>query len=303
MAATEPPDDLFLFRALMGTAADSIFFKDRDCRLIRANRMMATSLGFADPAELIGKTDIELFGEEFGRRTRHDDLRVMETRRSIVGQIEGRLMDNGQTNWTLSSKMPLYDDSGNVIGLVGITHEINEIRQAEVALQHLATHDTLTDLPNRFLLVDRINQLAAHSFRAGTAFAILYMDIDGFKEINDNFGHDVGDQVLRAVAQRLTRAVRQSDTVARIGGDEFVVIVEALNAHAGPEIVATKVEQALATPLILGGHRVKVGVSIGIAFYPVNATDTDTLLRMADQAMYQAKREGGNRYRVCARPG
>ena len=165
--------DVFLFHALMENEVDSIYFKDRQCRLLRVSRKMADSLGFSDPAELIGKTDIDLYGEAFGQGTRLDDMRVMETGRPIIGLIESRQLDDGQTNWTLSTKLPLRDESGNVIGLVGITRDINEIRQTEVALQHLATHDTLTDLPNRFLMIDRLNQLLARARRSGTAFAVL----------------------------------------------------------------------------------------------------------------------------------
>ncbi len=140
--------DEFLFRALMDNGADSIYFKDRQCRLLRVSRTMAENLGFVDPAELIGKSDVDLFGEAFGQATRLDDLRVMETGRPIVGLIESRPLGNGQTNWTLSTKVPMRDASGTVIGLAGITRDINEIRQTEVALQHLATHDALTGLPN-----------------------------------------------------------------------------------------------------------------------------------------------------------
>jgi diguanylate cyclase (GGDEF)-like protein/PAS domain S-box-containing protein len=299
MSAPLPPDDSFLFRALMDDAEDSIYFKDRECRLFRVSRKMATSLGFTDPAELIGNTDIDLYGEAFGRSTRLDDLRVMETNRSIIGLMESRQLDNGQINWTLASKFPLHDKSGGVIGLVGITREINEIRQTEVALQHLATHDALTDLPNRFLMVDRIGQLLARAKRSNAAFAVLFMDIDGFKGVNDTHGHEVGDLLLSAVAQRLTKRVRQSDTVARIGGDEFVIILEAVREKRAAAAVAQKVERALAAPYLLQGHSLRITASIGISLYPENGEDADTLLRAADSAMYIAKREGGNRHKTC----
>jgi diguanylate cyclase (GGDEF)-like protein/PAS domain S-box-containing protein len=299
MSGIEHLDDLFLFRALMESTADSIYFKDRECRLLRVSRKMAMSLGFDDPAQLIGKTDSELYGEEFGRGTRLDDLRVMETGRSIVGLVESRQLGNGQMNWTLASKLPLRDSDGKVVGLVGITRDINEIRETEVALQRLATHDTLTELPNRFLATDRMNQLLHRSQRAGTPFAVLFMDIDRFKEINDIHGHEAGDELLRAAARRLARVTRKSDTVARLGGDEFVIIVETLNLGAGAETVAEKVERAFARAFLLQGTRVTVGVSIGISYYPANGMDTETLLRAADRAMYQAKREGGNRHRTC----
>ena len=310
MASKPVPDSLndeFLFAALMESTADSIYFKDRDCRLLRVSRKMAKDLGFADPADLVGKTDIDLFGETFGQGTLADDLRIMDMDRPIIGMIESRQMGGDRTNWTLTTKLPLHDDSGAVVGLVGITREINEIRQTEVALQHLATHDTLTDLPNRFLLVDRLGQLLTSAGRSDTAFAVLFMDIDGFKGVNDSHGHEAGDQLLRDVARRLTKSVRRSDTVARIGGDEFVVVLERVHQVGEADAVADKIRLALAAPYLLKSHEVRVTVSIGISFYPENGENADTLLRAADYAMYLAKRQGGNRHLTCLpglpRPG
>jgi diguanylate cyclase (GGDEF)-like protein/PAS domain S-box-containing protein len=299
MTVPKPPSEEFLFRALMESTADSIYFKDRHCRLLRVSRKMAKDLGYSDPAELTGKTDVDLFGEQFGRRTRLDDTSIMETGRPIIGVVESRRVEGGRTNWTLTTKLPLYGDDGEIIGLVGITREINEMRETEVALQHLATHDTLTDLPNRFLMVDRLSQLLSRASRSGNAFSVLFMDVDGFKEINDTHGHEVGDQVLCAVADRLTKNVRHSDTVARIGGDEFVVIMETVHSIPDAEMVAEKLRAAVARPLVLQQHKLSVTVSIGISFFPDNGTDADTLLRAADYAMYLAKRDGGNRHLTC----
>jgi diguanylate cyclase (GGDEF)-like protein/PAS domain S-box-containing protein len=299
MSSPNPPSDLFLFHALMENTADSIYFKDRQCRLLRVSRKMAQDLGFSDPSELVGKTDIDLFGETFGLGTQLDDIRIMESNRPIIGVIESRRLDNGRTNWTLTTKLPLLDESGIVIGLVGITREINEMRETEVALQHLATHDTLTDLPNRFLMVDRLSQLLSRAQRSGSAFAVLYMDIDRFKEVNDSHGHEFGDLLLRAVAKRLSKSVRQSDTVARIGGDEFVIILETVHELREAGAVGLHVQRALAKSFTLDRQRVSITASIGISFYPQNGADPDTLLRAADYAMYLAKREGGNRHVAC----
>ncbi len=307
MSLPKLPNDVFLFHALMESTADSIYFKDRQYRLLRVSRKMAQDLGFADPAELVGKTDVDLFGEAFGLATRRDDERIMETDRPIVGEVESRLLDNGRTNWTLTTKLPLHDEAGKVIGLVGITREINEMRQTEVALQHLATHDTLTNLPNRFLMEDRLSQLLSRARRSNTAFAVLFMDVDRFKDFNDTHGHEFGDLLLRAIALRLTRSVRQSDTVARIGGDEFVIILETVHQVSDADTVALKVLHAIARPFALQRQRVKATISIGVSFYPDNGGDADTLVRAADYAMYLAKRGGGNRHVTCLpglpRPG
>jgi len=299
MALPDPPSDGFLFHALMESTADSIYFKDRQCRLLRVSRKMAQDLGFADPAQLIGKTDVDLFGEVFGQGTRLDDMRIMETDSPMVGAIESRQLDDGRANWTLTTKLPLHNGSGDVVGLVGITREINELQQVGMALEHLATHDTLTDLPNRYLMADRLNQMLARARRFGTPFAVLFMDLDRFKDVNDAHGHEFGDLLLKAVADRLTSSVRQSDTVARLGGDEFVIILETVRRFQDAEAVALNVERALAKSFTLRRHRVRVTVSVGISFYPENGEDADTLLRAADYAMYLAKREGGDRHLIC----
>jgi diguanylate cyclase (GGDEF)-like protein/PAS domain S-box-containing protein len=289
----------FLFRALMASTADSIYFKDRDCRYLRASKKMATDLGFDDPSGIVGKSDVDLFGLEFGLETRRDEIRVMETDRPLVGTIESVLLPNGRHNWVLTTKLPMHGADGSVIGLVGITREINEIRQVELALQHLATHDPLTDLPNRFLMTDRVNQTLARARGSGAGFAMLFMDIDNFKEINDAHGHEFGDLLLRAVAQKLTKSVRQADTVARMGGDEFVVVLDTVTKETEADAVARHVADALAKAFTVQGHKVKITVSIGVSFFPDNGGDAEALLKSADYAMYLAKHEGGNRHMVC----
>ena len=292
-------DDGFLFRSLMETMVDSIYFKDRQCRLVRVNRKMALDLGRADPAELIGRTDIELFGREFGETTMLDDARIMETDEPIIGLTESRQLESGQVNWTLTTKTPLHDLSGTVVGLLGITREINELKRAEMTLEHLATHDTLTGLPNRYLMFDRLNQLLVRAARYGLSFAILFIDLDGFKRINDSRGHDVGDLVLRGVAERLTRNLRAADTVARIGGDEFVVLLESLRAGPDATALADKIRSTVGMPFALPGGDAAVTVSIGIGQYPDDGRDAEELLKAADVAMYRAKR----RRAAAAPPG
>ena len=292
-------DDGFLFRSLMETMVDSIYFKDRQCRLVRVNRKMALDLGRADPEELIGRTDIELFGREFGEMTMLDDARIMETDEPIIGLTESRRLEGGHVNWTLTTKTPLHDAAGNVVGLLGITREINELKRAEITLEHLATHDTLTGLPNRFLMFDRLNQLLVRAARYQSSFAILFIDLDGFKRINDSRGHDVGDLVLRGVAERLTRNLRAADTVARIGGDEFVVLLESLRAGPDATALADKIRSTVGMPFALPGGDAAVTVSIGIGQYPDDGRDAEELLKAADVAMYRAKR----RRAAAAPPG
>jgi diguanylate cyclase (GGDEF)-like protein/PAS domain S-box-containing protein len=291
-------DDGFLFRSLMETTRDSVYVKDRRCRLQRVSRSMAASLGFDHPRDLVGKTDVDLFGLEFGQRTFVEEIRIMEADEPMSGLVESRQLEGGGQNWTLTSKLPLHDAAGNVIGLIGITREINELKQAEMSLEFLATHDMLTGLPNRYLMMDRLGQVLARSDRDGTGFAVLFVDIDDFKAINDSGGHPAGDHVLRTLAERLRAGARAGDTVARMGGDEFVIVLE--NAtRTGARVVADKLRTAAAAPMVFQRRRIRATVSVGISLYPDHATDAQGLLTAADFAMYLAKKKGKNAHVVC----
>ena len=209
-------DESLWLNALMENTADSIYIKNRECRLVRVSRKMAMDLGFSDPADLIGKTDTDLFGEVFGQKTKLDDLKVMETGQPIIGLVESRALPNDEINWTSTTKIPVYDEDRTIIGLLGITREINELKRTEQDLEFLATHDLLTALPNRYLLLDRLEQTIMRAARNENIFAVLYIDLDGFKSINDRFGHDVGDQVLKQIATRLA-----ASKLPRIGIDRL----------------------------------------------------------------------------------
>lgn len=291
-------DDGFLFRALMEATSDSVYVKDRDCRLQRVSRSMAINLGFSDPADLIGKTDADLFGPDFAQRTFMEDRRIMEANEPTGGLIESRQLANGGVNWTLTSKQPLHDDRGRIVGLMGITREINELKQVETSLQYLATHDTLTSLPNRYLLMDRLSQVLARALREKTSFALLFVDIDDFKNINDTGGHAAGDDLLRSVAERLRSSLRASDTVARIGGDEFVLVLETTD-RAGAVIAAEKIRALIAAPVFLFGRLASVTATVGISLFPEHARDAEGMLAAADNAMYLRKKDGKDGLLVC----
>jgi diguanylate cyclase (GGDEF)-like protein/PAS domain S-box-containing protein len=299
MSTSDPRSEDFQFRALMENTEDSIYFKDRDCRLLRVSRRMADNLGFSDASEVIGKTDADLFGKAFGQRTLLEDLRIMESNEPIIGLVESRIVGPSETNWTLTTKVPLHDAAGAVVGLLGITREINELKRTELNLQHMATHDSVTGLPNRYLMTDRLNQTLAQSARVGSISAVLFLDIDNFKAINDARGHEFGDDVLRALGATLVGTVRGSDTVSRIGGDEFVIILDTLERRENAGLVADKILRSVAKPFTLKRHKVNMTVTIGIAIHPDNGSEAEALLGAADYAMYLAKGEGKNRSLVC----
>jgi diguanylate cyclase (GGDEF)-like protein/PAS domain S-box-containing protein len=284
-------DESLILNALRDNVADSIYFKDRHCRLLWASRKMALTLGYDDPDEVIGKTDRELFGEEFGQKTMIDDLGVMETEQPIIGLVESRALPNGQINWTSTTKLPIHDKDGAVIGLLGITREINDLKRAEQDLQYLATHDILTSLPNRFLLLDRMEQTIRRARRNDSLFAVLYIDLDGFKAINDQYGHDAGDRVLKQVATRLNASVRDSDTVARMGGDEFAIILDMIEEPEDSMFVAQKIRESISEEFEMPASQAKMTASIGISIYPKHGLSVAPLLKAADHAMYKAKKK------------
>lgn len=196
---------------------------------------------------------------------------------------------------------PLLPDMGGVAGIVVLFRDISSRRQQEKALQRRATLDALTGLSNRAEFNHQLVERIAAANRSETSLALLYLDLDRFKAINDSRGHHAGDQVLQAVAQRLRDCLRGSDLVARLGGDEFAIVLQGSDPHRAASRVAGKILQALTKEIGLDdGSAVQTGISIGIALYPDDSTHADELLRSADQAMYQAKGGGRNGFRFCS---
>lgn len=290
--------DELCFQALMEHTADSVYFKDRKCRLQRANRKMVSELGLAAPGDLVGKTDVDLFGEIAGARAMLEDTRIMESGEPVFGLIESRRSPDGQTNWTLTNKVPVRDRQGKVIGLMGITREIGELKQNEKNLRHLATHDFLTDLPNRYLMHDRLEQVLARAKRSRSPFAILRIDLTGFKALNNSHGHDAGDVLLRQVGERLKKCVRTTDSVARPGADKFEIILATLQRVEDVAVVAQKVQECFAQPFGLKGEQIRMGASIGISLYPDHGKDVESLLSAANYATTLSKRRPGS-FVIC----
>ncbi len=217
--------------------------------------------------------------------------------------IHDHLLASGQTRKYELTATPLRATDGAIIGIVEIAHDVTErvrleetLRQSETRMSHLARHDPLTGLPNRILLLERIDRAMARARRSGGMAAVLFLDLDGFKQINDTGGHTAGDHALRIVAERLRSCSRETDTVARAGGDEFAFVLEQV---ANPQQVATvarKILDNLDPAIELDGQKVRLGGSIGASLFPNHGDDANTLLGRADAAMYTVKAEGGNGY-------
>lgn len=196
------------------------------------------------------------------------------------------------------SAAPIHDSAGQLCGAVVVFHDISESKAMTEKMAFLAQHDFLTKLPNRVLLNDRIQQAIEHNARRKTTLSILFLDLDNFKDINDDLGHDVGDDLLRSVANRISACLRSSDTISRAGGDEFVILILDCNQTKTARIIAEKILNALASPHLIGEHTLRITTSIGISTYPTHGNTAETLIKNADYAMYQAKKKGRNNYQI-----
>lgn len=206
------------------------------------------------------------------------------------------LHKSGHIGWIESMCVPIYDDDNTMIGALGINRDITDrVAEAE-RLRHLAHYDQLTQIPNRYLLLERIDHLIVQCERNANSFALLYIDLDKFKVINDTKGHALGDKLLQEAVSRLGGCVRHSDTIARIGGDEFVVLLENTSSKDDITVMAEKFIDSLRKEFIIEDEAFVISCSIGISIYNENGRTTDALLSYADNAMYKAKSQGEGLY-------
>ncbi len=212
-----------------------------------------------------------------------------------VGEVWNR-HKNGKVYAELQTISAVKDHKGTLQYYVSLFSDITPMLEHRQELEHIAHYDPLTDLPNRVLLADRLRQALAHSQRRRQSVAVLYLDLDGFKDVNDRFGHDCGDQLLVLIANRLKETLRDGDTLARIGGDEFVAVLADINTAHDCEPILTRMLEAASSAAHVGGDTLQVSASIGVTMYPQDSSDADLLLRHADQAMYMAKQSGRNCY-------
>ncbi len=200
----------------------------------------------------------------------------------------------------ISKPFNLMEAKTRIHNMLEVRLLYKELERYSRALESLAMHDALTGLPNRRLLMDRLSLAIAHAHRNKRTMAVMYLDLDGFKQINDTLGHDAGDTLLRMVAARLVAAVRQEDTVARLGGDEFVIALWELSHAENVAKLVSKVIQAVSQPYSIQGCDVSMTASVGVGIYPAHGEEMETLMKSADLALYEAKRTGKNDYRIAA---
>ncbi|MGD0982679.1 MAG: EAL domain-containing protein [Acidimicrobiales bacterium] len=292
---------------LLATTEERVYFKDVRSRflLVSAGWIAAiTPDRTAD--EIIGKTDFDFFSKEHASAAFEDEQRIIRTGEPMVGKLERETFRNGMSPWVSTTKMPLRDERGQIIGTFGISRDVTAQIRAESALAYQVLHDPVTGLANRVALMDRLTQAVAGLERQPGRLAVLYVDLDHFKAINDSFGHDAGDQVLAEVGHRLSGLSRHADTVARLGGDEFVLLCGDLRDDDDIGLIGERIVQGIRAPYVDDGRDLSLTCSVGIVVTRDPLTNPRHLIRDADAMMYEAKETGRDRYRVfdaCERIG
>ncbi len=285
-----------LAASVFDNAHEGIMITDPAGRIIEVNASFSELTGYSR-AEAIGQT------ADLLKSGHHDAGFYREMWQTIrdAGYWRGEVWNRKKTGEVFVELLTIstvHNREGQISHFVGIFSDITLIKEHQQRLEHLAHFDALTQLPNRMLLGDRMQLAMAQTERSGKILAVGYLDLDGFKPVNDQYGHATGDKLLIEVAQRLKSCVRAGDTVSRLGGDEFVLLFTGLDNIRECEHAISRVISVLTTPFRLASHDIQISASIGVTLYPQDGSDSDTLLRHADQAMYAAKQAGRNRYHL-----
>jgi diguanylate cyclase (GGDEF)-like protein/PAS domain S-box-containing protein len=299
---------------IINTIPDPVFVKNNKHQWIVLNEAYCKYLGY--PKEiLLQKSDYDYFPKKQADAFRNSDNLVFQTQQPYESEEE--FTDRRGNTYLIATKRSLHKDGAGNFYLVGVIRDItkrkrmeedlkrtaaelfqsnSELKLQEDRLRYLAYHDPLTGLPNRKLFIEQLEESLDWAKNNELMVGLLFIDLDGFKKVNDTFGHEMGDRLLITVAARLSNCLRGSDTVARLGGDEFTVILRAIPKQGVAAKVAEKILLTITDPILLEGNVARVSASIGISIYPLNSSDADALIKQADAAMYRAKHMGKNRY-------
>ncbi len=278
------------FRAVMQQSILCIFLADIDTRVIlEANQSMQKLLGYS--REEISGLSLYDFMEKEKEDIYRKILQILKDRSYFIGERRFRRKDGTAVEVEISVNLISY--RGKEVMCV-VARDVSPRRLAERQLIHTATHDPLTNLVNRLLLYDRLAQELARARRHNRKIALINIDLDRFKRVNDTLGHGVGDQLLKAVGSRLKSLLRESDTLARMGGDEFMIVLPDIKQEEDVVGVAHNILQSLRKPFDLESFKIPITASVGLAFYPVDGKDSEALMKAADLAMYEAKGQGGD---------
>jgi diguanylate cyclase (GGDEF)-like protein/PAS domain S-box-containing protein len=278
---------LQLAASVFDNAMDAIVVTDASSRILSVNPAFTTLTGYS-PEEAISQKMSFLRSEQNGISFYRKQWNKLLQTGTWTGEVWS-LRKNGEPfcQWLNFSKVQAPGDEA--ARYVGIFNDVTELRRKDEHIRHLAFHDTLTGLPNRTLLLDRLEHAIEGAQRQEEQLGLMFIDLDRFKQVNDTLGHDIGDELLKEIASRLRTELRESDTAARMGGDEFIVLIEHVRDLNDLACVADKIIESLSRPVLLDGHTVQVGATIGIACFPNDGGSGSDLMKRADAAMYAAK--------------
>jgi diguanylate cyclase (GGDEF)-like protein/PAS domain S-box-containing protein len=285
------------YRTILEQMQDGYFETDLDGNVLFSNHSAASHLGLPSD-RLIGMNYREVVPQEGRGAVQSAFSHVLNTGVPNTGFAHQVMSRDGSIRYAEISISPMKDAHDRIVGFRAVSRDVTERKRTDQLLSDMATHDYLTGLPNRVLLNDRFEVAVAQANRNNYGLALMSLDLDSFKEVNDTMGHAAGDGILKSVGARLTCLVRSSDTVARLGGDEFVFLLQEIRETGDATTIADKIVRSFEEPFAIGGRDKHLTVSIGIALYPADGNDLETLLRESDASMYYSKRHGGNRYKV-----
>lgn len=284
----------------LNSIGDAVLCTDLKANISYLNAVAETMTGWSRE-EALGRPLTDVFkivvGATLRKASFNPALRAMQEGRAIKLDPESILLRRDGSELAVEdTSSPIHNRSGQVTGAVIVFHDVSALRTTIAEMAHLAQHDFLTGLPNRLLLTERLSQAIGLAHRRRHKVALLFLDLDYFKKINDEFGHVAGDQLLQAVALRLSSCVRTTDTVCRQGGDEFVILLAEIERQQDASQVAEKLLKACTAAYVIGEHELHAGLSIGISVYPDDGSTADSLMQNADTAMYHAKSAGRNNF-------
>lgn len=287
---------LRLATTVLNNMNEGVLVTDADNRIIKINSSFTAITGYA-PEDVVGRNP-NMFSSGIHPKEFYTNLwDTLINTGSWKGEICNR-RKNGELYFEWLSISRVFDEKGNLSHYVGVSSDISERKAAEEQVYYLAHYDSLTELPNRNLLTDRLKQCLLGAKRENTRLALMFLDIDNFKQVNDTLGHQIGDCLLKEVASRLRNAIRATDTVSRIGGDEFIVLIPNIEKISDVFNIAEKVLKSITQPIALSENTLNTSTSIGIAIYPDHGDDDRLLIKHADIAMYYAKKSGRNNAKI-----
>lgn len=281
--------------SLLNTIPDLVWMKDPEGVFLTCNHAFEQLFG-AKTIEIIGKTDYDFWERDLADWFRQKDKEAIA--KGAVTTYENRLTyrATGKEAILETRKVPVYSKEEKLLGVLGIAKDITEQKKAEQQIEFLANYDTLTELPNYTLVADRMRQAISYAQHNATKIAMLFVDVDDFKAINDSLGHRTGDEIIRSIGKKIKKCLRATDTVSRQGGDEFLILLTDIQSAQNVSAIADKLTAELNRSFRINSHAFSITISIGIALYPNDGEDFETLLQKADIAMYKAKEAGGNTY-------